>query len=176
MLGGGECVSRLLLNEQPLLIMPQLATIIGLNESIVLQQIHYWLEINRKANVNYKDRHYWTYNTYDKWKEQFPFWSVNTIRRIIKSLEQQKLIIYGNYNKLKFDRTKWYRIDYERLDMIESYPSAQNGQMEQPNMSRPIPETRAETKKYIKKHKRKIKRPELTHSDVDVLMQTPGFR
>jgi hypothetical protein len=166
-------LSKLLLNEQPLLIMPQLANAIGLNESIVLQQIHYWLEINRKANVNHKSGHYWTYNTYDKWKEQFPFWSVNTVRRIIKSLEDKKLIVYGNYNKLKFDRTKWYRIDYERLDMIESHPSAQNGQMEQPNLSRTIPETKAETKR--KYNRQKVKRLELTHSDMEVLMKTPGF-
>ena len=48
-------MSKLLLNEQPLLIMPTLASKIGLNESIVLQQIHYWNTINEKANNNFRE-------------------------------------------------------------------------------------------------------------------------
>ncbi len=36
-------MNNLLLDEHPLLVMPKLATLIGLNEAIVLQQVHYWL-------------------------------------------------------------------------------------------------------------------------------------
>ena len=64
-------MSKLLLDENPLMIMPQLAVKIGLNESIVLQQIHYWLEINRKADKNKRDGFYWTYNSYKEWQKQF---------------------------------------------------------------------------------------------------------
>ena len=35
-------MSKLLINEHPLQVLPSLATKIGLNEAIVLQQIHYW--------------------------------------------------------------------------------------------------------------------------------------
>jgi hypothetical protein len=49
-------MSKLLLDEQPLLIMPKLATKIGLNESIIVQQIHYWNEINKKSNNNLPQR------------------------------------------------------------------------------------------------------------------------
>ena len=138
----------MLLNEQPLLIMPQLASIIGLNESIILQQIHYWLEINKKANANYKGGYYWTYNTYEQWKEQFPFWSMCTIVRIIKSLEKLKLVISGNYNKIKLDRTKWYRIDYKELEALENTPLYQNDKMHLIKMTSPIPETNTETSGY----------------------------
>ena len=113
-------MSRLLLDEKPLLVMPRLATLIGLNEAIVLQQVHYWLEINRKTNSNYKDGYYWAYNTYEQWQEQFPFWSKRTIRRIINNLEKMGLLISASYNKLGIDRTKWYRIDYKKLDELNS--------------------------------------------------------
>jgi hypothetical protein len=64
---------NLLLDEHPLVIMPSLATKIGLNESIVLQQVHYWLQNKEKGNQNFHDGHYWVYNTYEQWQAQFPF-------------------------------------------------------------------------------------------------------
>jgi hypothetical protein len=167
--------SKLLLNEQPLLIMPQLAKLIGLNESIILQQVHYWLEINKKADKNYFDGHYWTYNTYDDWQDQFEFWSLSTITRAIHNLEQAKLLLTGNYNKLKMDRTKWYTIDYNVLAALERQPFSQNDKMHLVKMTRPIPETITETKKHYK-YKRKNKRPELTSADMDVLMQIGAFK
>jgi len=120
-------MSKLLLNERPLLVMPLLATKIGLNEAIVLQQIHYWNEINKKADNNYRDGYYWTFNSYEEWNKQFPFWSIRTIQRIIKRLENLKLIVIGNYNKLQIDRTKWYRIDIKVLQALETSPFGQNG-------------------------------------------------
>ena len=36
-------MSRLLIDEPPLQVLPSLAREIGLNEAIMLQQIHYWL-------------------------------------------------------------------------------------------------------------------------------------
>ena len=49
----------LLLNENPLIIMPTLAVHIGLNEAIVLQQVHYWLLKSDKL----EDGRKWTYNS-----------------------------------------------------------------------------------------------------------------
>lgn len=37
-------MSKLLLDDEPLVILPKLAAAIGLNEAIILQQLHYWLE------------------------------------------------------------------------------------------------------------------------------------
>ena len=41
-------MSKLLINEQPLQVLPSLAEAIGLNQAIALQQVHYWLENARK--------------------------------------------------------------------------------------------------------------------------------
>ena len=109
-------MSNLLLNEVPLMCQPSLATKIGLNEAIFIQQLHYWL--NR--STNYIDNRIWVYNTIDDWHKQFPFWSITTIRRIITSLEKKKLIITANYNKINIDRTKWYTINYSALDELEN--------------------------------------------------------
>lgn len=101
----------LLISEPPLQVLPSLAVKIGLNEAIILQQIHYWL---LKSN-NVRDGYKWVYNSYSEWNKQFPFFSRNTMIRAFNSLEKQGLLITANYNKAGFDKTKWYRIDYEKL-------------------------------------------------------------
>ena len=143
-------MAALLISEPPLQVLPSLAVKIGLNEAIILQQFHYWLE----RSTNIRDNYRWIYNSYSKWNEQFPFWSNATIRRTINSLEKQGVLISANYNQAGFDKTKWYRIDYEWL----SNASAQNeqtscskctsavAQNEQTNTNR-LPETTTENNK-----------------------------
>ena len=116
-------MNNLLLDEYPLLVFPSLAEKIGLNESIILQQVHYWLN---KTN-NKEDGNQWVYNTYDDWKKQFPFWSISTIRRAINNLENKGLLVTSNYNKMRADKTKWYTIDYKKIRGLNS-PSVQNEQ------------------------------------------------
>ena len=115
----------LLISEPPLQVLPSLAVKIGLNEAIILQQIHYWL---LKSN-NVRDGYKWVYNSYSEWNKQFPFFSRNTMIRAFNSLEKQGLLITANYNKASFDKTKWYRIDYEKL---VGKRSTQNGYTSNP--------------------------------------------
>lgn len=148
--------SEILNDKQPIVINKNLAALIGLNESIVLQQINYWIEnINKpkgQDSINYQDGHYWTFNSYNEWQENFPFWSKSTIRRIIKKLEKYKFIETGNYNKMKIDRTKWYRIKHKNLDEYCRWASVQNEQATWSKwtdhiskMNRPLPESTTES-------------------------------
>lgn len=115
-----------LLDDDVLVFSKAIATIIGLNESIILHQIHYWLNnIEKSDNDEYKTYHYhcgryWVYNTFEQWHNQFPYWSVITIKRTFKSLEDKHLLIIGNFNKKGYDRTKWYTIDYDALETLEN--------------------------------------------------------
>lgn len=105
-------MSSLLINEPPLQVLPSLAKEVGLNESIMLQQMHYWL----LKSTHEFNQEYWFYKTLDEWQLEFPFWSTMTIRRILGNLEKNKLVKVGNFNKKKFDKTKWYTINYERVN------------------------------------------------------------
>jgi len=151
-------MSKLIIEEKPLIVLPQLAVKIGLNEAIILQQLHYWL----KDKGHEKDGDKWIYNTYEEWQTQFPFWSISTIRRAIDSLEKQNLIeTTTRFNKAKFDKTKWYRINRDTLQLLtpptaqneqttaqneqttvqnEQTKTVQNEQIEDSKMNRPIPE------------------------------------
>lgn len=126
---------NLLINEPPLQVLPTLATQIGLNNAIVLQQVHYWLRVSN----NDRDGHKWVYKTVEEWHSEFPFWSKRTLERIIQSLEELEILVAGNYNKLKMDRTKWYRINYESLNKQHDNANRQNDGMDTDKMTRTIP-------------------------------------
>lgn len=101
------------------MVLPSLAAQVGLNEAIILQQIHYWLD--PRINKNFKEGYYWVYNSYEQWGEQFSFWSTVTIKRTFQSLEKSGLLISKNLNHSGFNKTKWYRLDYEKLKELTSF-------------------------------------------------------
>ena len=104
---------QVFLDEHPLVFLPSLAVAIGLDEAIIVQQIHYWVEkMKIKRDVD------WVYNSYKDWQKQFPFFSVSHIRRTIKRLEDDGILISDNFNKVRADRTKWYTINYEKIQEI----------------------------------------------------------
>ena len=98
-------------------VYDEIAIHTSLNESIMLGQINYWLQKSQDEK-HYRDGHYWIWKTYDEWEEELPFWSKSTIRNIIRSLKNRKLIIIGNYNKMIVDKTSWYTIDYDALEEL----------------------------------------------------------
>lgn len=104
--------SNLLINEPPLQVLPTLAKTIGLNEAIILQQVHYWLNPQFNKNL-YEDRH-WVHNTLAQWQLQFAFWSIPTIKRTIGSLEDTGLLL--SFSPRDFRRTKYYAINYDLLN------------------------------------------------------------
>ena len=116
---------ELLINKDKVVMTSvDLAIIIGdLEEAIVLNQVSYWLEKYREISHNFKDKRYWVYNSYQKWHDDnFPFWSPKKIQRIFRSLEKKGLLLSANYNSVGFDKTKWYSINYNKLQaMINNY-------------------------------------------------------
>lgn len=112
--------------SKTLIINTDLALVLGdLNEAIVLNQLNYWLEINKKADKNFIDDRYWVYNSYSDWKtNDFPYWSEKTIQRTFTRLESKGIVISANYNKLAIDKTKWYTINTKKLqELVDKFNS-----------------------------------------------------
>lgn len=104
-----------MLDDYPIVTPVPLAVAFGLNGAIVIQQIHYWLVNNarRDNRDNYRAGRWWTYNTYEAWQaENFPFWTVRTLRRIFQELEAQGVLISKAWRAHERDMTKWYTINY----------------------------------------------------------------
>lgn len=109
-------MANLLLNERPLVVLPGLAEALGsVDEAIILQQLNYWLQKSTKIH----DGKRWVYNTLDAWMDQFPWIkSKTTLKKHLNRLAKQGLVLKGNYNKAGFDRTAWYSIDYQQLELF----------------------------------------------------------
>src|SRR5688500_963155 len=108
----------LILNDQcaPRL-SPALAEEIGFNESILFLQLEFWIAISGHE----RDGRRWTYQSLSDLERFFRFWSRPTINRAIHSLEKQNLIFVADeYNRYKYDRTRWFAINFEGVRKLKS--------------------------------------------------------
>lgn len=149
--------SKLLINEPPLQVLPTLARVLDVNKAIILQQVQYWIatsghEINGEL---------WIYNSYSEWSLQFPWLTPRGVRWHIKGLEKSGYLIAGDFNKDPRDHTKWYRINYEKLEALPKPSRGMSQSVTPPVIKRlvqvtatvaSVPETTTETT-TIDKHK-----------------------
>jgi len=129
----------------------------GVDEAIILNHLKFWMAKNIANQVNLHEGLTWTYNSVDALKMIFPFWKPGKIQRLLTSLETQQKIKSGNFNKMKYDRTKWYSV-------LGWEPFAKNGEsnfkkwrMDSPELANrtskngePIPDTLTYSIPYIK--------------------------
>lgn len=88
--------------------------------AIILGYIHFWIQ-TKENNCEETYRHdgrYWTYNSVKKWHEAMPCFSEDLIKRKLKKLRDMGILIVGNFNKMRGDRTLWYTIDYDRINKL----------------------------------------------------------
>lgn len=110
-------MSKLLIEEPPLQVLPSLAVQYGLNEAIILQQLHWWAREER-FGVEHEGRR-WIFNSYEQWQKQFPFWSTRTIQRAFLNLEAQGAVLTFQRGG---DRKKFYAVNYDRVDRVTIVP------------------------------------------------------
>ena len=119
----------LLIKESPLQVIPSLAIKLGIDEAIVLQQVHYRLGDDHKFTSLrlYKEGFWWFPFSFEEWhKEEFKWWSIPTIKRIFLTLESMGLLISRQFDKangsVKGNCRKYYRVDYGRVSLLEFVP------------------------------------------------------
>lgn len=87
----------------------------GVNTAIFLDNIAYWTLKNIANKTHYYDNLYWTYNTIQAFTQLFPYWSIRQLRVIIDYCVDKNLLIEGNFNQHKYDKTKWYALTKKGL-------------------------------------------------------------
>ena len=85
----------------------------GILEAVIIRNFQYWITKNRANKANFKDNHYWTYNSLSALKELFPYASTKQIRKAIDNLVECGVLIKGIYNENPKDRTCWYAFAQE---------------------------------------------------------------
>jgi DNA-binding PadR family transcriptional regulator len=107
---------ELLSVKNPVTINKKLAKYLGLNESVMVQQIHIFIKENKNSNTNFINNKYGVRSSIDSWsKKEFCFFSESTIKRTLQKLEKIGIIEVEMFNESKMDKTKWYTINYDEL-------------------------------------------------------------
>jgi hypothetical protein len=117
---------KLLIDEHPIQVLPTFARIFGLNEAIIVQQLHYWLNHPSDKIGKTINGIRWIHNTYEEWMDQFPFWSRKTIIRTITTLKNIPLICMTNEFNKQFNlslKRNWFTLLYSGIELIENYLS-----------------------------------------------------
>lgn len=105
----------------------EIAQKIGVNEAIMLRNFQYWIQKNKANDTNFHDGRYWTYNTVNAFCEIFPFWTENQIRNILKKLTTLGILIKGDFNQNRYNKTVWYSINEDVLNnLLTSSPDQEN--------------------------------------------------
>lgn len=84
----------------------------GVEKAVVLSNIRFWLNNNKNKDLSTvkHDGYYWMYNTARDMSNVLPYFTQSKVQRLLKQLEDDGILIVGNYNKVKYDRTKWYTL------------------------------------------------------------------
>jgi hypothetical protein len=110
--------SNLLIDDHPLVVIPRLAVLIGLDEAIVLQQVRYWLSDARNPRVHEGRR--WVRFTHQEWATQIPR-SLRTLGTVFRQLEARGLLVATTVlNTVRGDQTRGYAIDFGILSALEA--------------------------------------------------------
>lgn len=108
--------SKLITPESPLLVPPLLAAEIGLEEAVILQQIHYYCLISKHIK---SDGRRWFWKTLHDWGETLPFLKPSTIRRAIANLKDKfKLIDVCRHSEKTWYQANWFTVNVENVQAL----------------------------------------------------------
>lgn len=131
-------MSKLLINESPLVLLPSLANTLQCAEkALMCQQLYYLLSLSEQV----ADGKRWITLTIDKsdkcksWQDIISWRSVDTIKRHLNTLIELGIILKRNLNSSNLDRTLSWSIDEEKLDAITHNASVQNALIEEERLT-----------------------------------------
>lgn len=148
----------------------ELAAKYGVEEAILIHHFQHWIKVNRRLKKNFHEEKYWMYQTQEELTAIFPYLTFDQIRVIIdrlvigKSRFSEKksfepILVKGNFNKKKFDKTSWYAFKDEEKFLGKEENSnnfcevveTPHREVDPPHASgantTPIPDTKTDTKK-----------------------------
>ena len=76
----------------------------------MLHNLYLWINKNASNNVHFHEGRFWTYNTPQALGVLFPYMPTTKILRVLRNLEEKGLVMRGNYNTNKGDKTAWYAL------------------------------------------------------------------
>ena len=96
----------------------------GIEKALIIDYFAYWVVENMRNERNFHEGRYWVFNSASALSEKFHYISRRTMNQKLQELETDGILISGNFNKNKFDRTKWYSFRDEYAWLLDEHRSS----------------------------------------------------
>lgn len=94
------------------------AELIGLKESILLQHLGFWHQKNIGNNHNFYLNRYWSKLSVAAWQNTFTYMSTKEIRGALTRMEDAGYISSMKFNQSDYDRTLWYGLTESGYELL----------------------------------------------------------
>ena len=88
----------------------EIAVKYGIEIAVLLNQINFWCLKNEANNRHLHEGKYWVYNSKKAFAKLFPYMSERQIDYALTKMKKENLILTGNFNYSKMNRTIWYTL------------------------------------------------------------------
>ena len=92
----------------------------GVKCAILLENIRYWVDMNKANKENFYDGRYWIYISKSEFCKTFPYMSYKQIRTALDTLRAEGLVETGNFSDNPYDRTLWYTVTEKGLAILSA--------------------------------------------------------
>lgn len=93
----------------------KLEQILGVKKAKFVSKVNYWLNKSGKE-INILPGT-WIYNPIHAWAKQLNC-SESTVKRTIKSLEENDILFSKKVNAKRYNQTKWYNLNYKKINIL----------------------------------------------------------
>lgn len=106
---------------------PNIANKYGPICALILQNIFYWINENKKNNkesTHFHEGKWWTYSSVRELSEHFTYLTTRQIRTALDTLKENELVLTANFNNT-CNRTLWYTVTQKATDIMNSQEEIQ---------------------------------------------------
>ncbi|MCH9769609.1 MAG: hypothetical protein K0U12_01905 [Gammaproteobacteria bacterium] len=87
----------------------------GIEAAIFIDNFIFWTRTNAAAQKNFHEERYWCFGSPEFFQKYFPYMTIRKVKTILQNCVKEGVLVQGNYNKKKYDRTNWYSLSDEVL-------------------------------------------------------------
>lgn len=88
----------------------QLASLVGLQEAIILQHFHYWHQRATHLPEMHREGRVWFFRSVAEMRQVFPYLSDANVRTAIQHLLDRGLIVKGDFAATSMNKATWYSL------------------------------------------------------------------
>lgn len=83
---------------------------VGVQSATIFDNIAFWIKTNEQKQRNIHEGKAWMFSSVSAFKETFPYLTEKQIRNSLSKLIEKEFLEVGNFNKTKYDRTRWFSL------------------------------------------------------------------